>query len=122
MTERVDDLLARMTLDERVAQLTGILPFDLLGAGGLDEQRFDEHLSEGLGEISAGALECRSLTVDREEVDASGTLEVRVETANTGDRFGEEEVQLHARLRRRASSVRCASSFAAVTAVWAPAG
>ena len=54
--ERVDDLLGRMTLDEKVAQLTGILPFDLLGPAGLDEQKFDEHLADGLGEISAGAL------------------------------------------------------------------
>jgi len=56
VAERVDDLLARMTLDEKVAQLTGILPFDLLGPTGLDEQKFDEHLADGLGEISAGAL------------------------------------------------------------------
>ena len=54
--ERVDDLLGRMTLDEKVAQLTGILPFDLLGPTGLDEQRFEAHLADGIGEISAGAL------------------------------------------------------------------
>ena len=36
--ERVDDLLARMTLEEKVAQLTGVLSFDLLGPTGLDEQ------------------------------------------------------------------------------------
>ena len=54
--ERVDDLLARMTLEEKVAQLTGILPFELLGPTGLDEQKFDAHLADGIGEISAGAL------------------------------------------------------------------
>jgi beta-glucosidase-like glycosyl hydrolase len=54
--ERVEDLLERMTLEEKVAQLTGILPFDLLGPAGLDEQKFDEHLADGIGEISAGAL------------------------------------------------------------------
>ena len=41
VTSAVEDLLARMTLDEKVAQLTGILPFDLLGPTGLDEQKFD---------------------------------------------------------------------------------
>ena len=45
-----------MTLDEKVAQLTGILPFELLGPTGLDEGKFDDHLADGIGEISAGAL------------------------------------------------------------------
>ena len=54
--ERVEDLLGRMTLDEKVAQLTGILPFELLGPAGLDEQKFAAHLADGIGEISAGAL------------------------------------------------------------------
>ena len=54
--ERVDDLLGRMTLEEKVAELTGILPFELLGPTGLDEQKFDAHLADGIGEISAGAL------------------------------------------------------------------
>jgi beta-glucosidase len=54
--ERVDDLLARMTLEEKVAQLTGVLSFDLLGPAGLDDKRFEEHLTEGIGQISAGGL------------------------------------------------------------------
>jgi beta-glucosidase-like glycosyl hydrolase len=54
--ERVNDLLARMTLEEKVAQLTGVLSFDLLGTTGLDEKRFEEHLSSGIGQISAGGL------------------------------------------------------------------
>ena len=53
---RVDDLLARMTLEEKVAQLTGVLSFDLLGPTGLDDKRFEEHLTEGIGQISAGGL------------------------------------------------------------------
>ena len=56
VVDRVEDLLGRMTLDEKVAQLTGILPFDLLGPAGLNRQLFEQHLSEGLGEISAGGL------------------------------------------------------------------
>ncbi len=56
VNERVDDLLQRMTLAEKVAQLTGILPFDLLGPGGLNRHLMEQHLSEGLGELSAGGL------------------------------------------------------------------
>ena len=54
--ERVDDLLGRMTLEEKVAQLTGILPFDLLGPAGLRRQLMEQHLADGVGEISAGGL------------------------------------------------------------------
>ncbi len=53
---RVEDLLALMTLEEKVAQLTGVLSFDLLGPTGLDEKRFDERLVNGIGQISAGGL------------------------------------------------------------------
>ena len=56
LAERIGDLLGRMTLDEKVAQLTGILPFDLLGPAGLNKQLMDQHLAEGVGEISAGGL------------------------------------------------------------------
>jgi beta-xylosidase len=54
--ERVSDLLARMTLEEKVAQLTGVLSFDLLGPAGLDDKRIEEHLTDGIGQISAGGL------------------------------------------------------------------
>lgn len=55
-SERVDDLIGHTTLDEKVAQLTGILPFDLLGPAGLSKQFIEQHLSDGGGEISAGGL------------------------------------------------------------------
>ena len=54
--ERVDDLMARMTIEEKVAQLTGILPFDLLGPAGLSRPLMEQHLGVGVGEISAGGL------------------------------------------------------------------
>ena len=54
--DRVEDLLGRMTLEEKVAQLTGILPFDLLGPAGLNRQLLEQHLSDGLGQVSAGGL------------------------------------------------------------------
>jgi len=54
--QRVDDLLRRMTLEEKVAQLTGVLSFDLLGPSALDEKKFQAHLGDGIGQISAGAL------------------------------------------------------------------
>jgi len=46
-------------------------------------------------------FEYRSLTVDTAEVGADGSIEVSVELANTGDRFGEEVVQLYASITRR---------------------
>jgi beta-glucosidase len=54
--KRVTDLLDRMTLEEKVGQLTGVLSFNLLGPTGLDEKQFEEHLADGIGQISAGAM------------------------------------------------------------------
>ena len=51
--------------------------------------------------MSYTTFEYRAITVDASEVAAAGTVQVQVEVANTGDRFGEEVVQLYARLRRR---------------------
>ena len=40
--ERVEDLLARMTPDEKVAQLTAISSFKRIGPDGLDPERLAE--------------------------------------------------------------------------------
>ena len=48
----VDDLLGRMTLEEKVAQLTGVWYPDLLVEGQLDEERMAQHLSRGIGQIT----------------------------------------------------------------------
>ncbi len=53
---RVNDLLSRMTLDEKVAQLTGTLPFAFRGANGLNEAQIAQALHFGIGQISAGAM------------------------------------------------------------------
>ena len=48
----VDDLLGRMTLEEKVAQLTGVWYPDLLVEGQLDDERMAQHLSHGIGQIT----------------------------------------------------------------------
>ncbi len=53
---RVEDLLGRMTIGEKVAQLTGSLPFGWLAVEGLDAGRLARDLREGIGEISAAAM------------------------------------------------------------------
>jgi len=52
MAERVSDLIDRMTLEEKVAQLCGCWPFDLLGPKGLDAKRMKSRLAHGIGQIS----------------------------------------------------------------------
>jgi len=50
--------------------------------------------------LSYTTFEYRSLGIDAAEVDAEGSVHVRVEVANTGARTGEEVVQLYARVSR----------------------
>lgn len=54
--ERIDDLLGVMTVEEKVAQLTGTLPFNLLSTTGLDARQVAATFAGGIGEISAGAM------------------------------------------------------------------
>src|SRR5689334_24518533 len=49
---RVEDLLARMSLEEKVAQLGAVIGMKLLGTDGIDDDRVAEHLADGIGEIS----------------------------------------------------------------------
>ncbi len=49
---RVDDLLSQMTLEEKVAQLAGCWPFDIIGPEGLDPERMEACLGNGIGQIS----------------------------------------------------------------------
>ena len=52
VARRIDDLLSRMTLEEKVAQLVGCWPFDIVGPDGLDSQRTDARLGHGIGQLS----------------------------------------------------------------------
>lgn len=54
---RVADLLARMTVEEKVAQLGSVWSFTVAGRGALDRERSAEYLGRGIGQISrvAGA-------------------------------------------------------------------
>jgi len=51
IAERASDLIARMTLEEKVAQLCGCWPFDLLGQEGLDSERMKSRLAHGIGQV-----------------------------------------------------------------------
>ncbi len=48
----LDDLVGRMTLEEKVAQLTGVWYTDLLVEGRLDDDRMGQHLANGIGQIT----------------------------------------------------------------------
>lgn len=50
--ERVNDLLERMTLDEKVAQLGSVWVFQLLEAGALSHAKCEELMRHGLGHIT----------------------------------------------------------------------
>lgn len=54
--QRVDDLLSRMTLEEKVAQLYGIMPMAFWRPGGINEARMQAFLPHGVGQISGIAL------------------------------------------------------------------
>lgn len=56
--ERVEDLLERMTVEEKVAQLGSTIPLRLMGPDGLDRGKLDEHIGRGIGQMSMiGMLE-----------------------------------------------------------------
>ena len=50
-TERATELLARMTVAEKVAQLTGVLPHVLGAPDGMTREKLDASLSNGIGHI-----------------------------------------------------------------------
>jgi beta-glucosidase len=56
VSERVQDLLGRMTLQEKAFQLVGLMPIALVGADGVDPERMREMIGQGLGQVSAPGL------------------------------------------------------------------
>lgn len=54
--QRVDDLLNRMTIEEKVAQLYGIMPMAFWKPGGINEARMRTLIPHGVGQISGIAL------------------------------------------------------------------
>jgi beta-glucosidase len=50
--ERVADLISQMTLDEKIAQLGGVFPNNLIADGGLDVEKAAHVLREGIGHVS----------------------------------------------------------------------
>ncbi len=51
VSERVDDLLARMTLDEKLAQIGSVLIYDLLDEGGFSQEKACR-LDQGIGQVT----------------------------------------------------------------------
>ena len=49
---RVEDLLSRMTLEEKIQQLSAIWVYEVLDEGSLDEQEATERLGLGIGQIT----------------------------------------------------------------------
>lgn len=54
--ERVEDLLGRMTLEEKVAQLCGDLPFSVVRAGKVDREALKERFPDGHGRFTQYSL------------------------------------------------------------------
>jgi hypothetical protein len=51
----VDELLARMTLEEKCAQLGGVCYTQLLVQGQLDDGPMEHHLADGIGQVACMA-------------------------------------------------------------------
>ena len=53
---RINDLISRMTLDEKLAQLCGNLPYNIVENGEVNEKKLDEIGRNGLGRITQYSL------------------------------------------------------------------
>ncbi len=66
-SDRVSDLVARMTPDEKIAQLSAVWAFEVVGESDLDLERLRALAGHGIGEITrlAGSTNLRPLEVAR---------------------------------------------------------
>ncbi|MCL1898907.1 MAG: glycoside hydrolase family 3 C-terminal domain-containing protein [Promicromonosporaceae bacterium] len=55
-TQRAEELLTRMTLEEKAQQVSAVMPNVLMGSAGYDETLLAEHLGHGIGHISNVAM------------------------------------------------------------------
>lgn len=81
--DRVDDLLSRMTLEEKLAQLGSAWVFQMLSGTDFSPERARELLKDGLGQVTrvAGAS---SLTPDRAAAIANSIQRILVEETRLG--------------------------------------
>jgi Fibronectin type III-like domain len=100
--ERVENLLALMTLDEKLAQLSCLWSTAFVSTGTFDPNTVAEKMPHGIGQVtrigaSAGytTFAYRDLTIQ-----ATSTAEpvgISIEVCNSGERAGSEVVQLYCR-------------------------
>ena len=113
--ERVADLLARMTLEEKVAQLGSVWSFTIVGHGTLQFDRAAGHLANGIGQITrvAGAT-----NLDASEVAVLGNEIQRylLEETRLGIPAIFHEESLHGLLARDAPCFQQSIGAAAVEA------
>jgi beta-glucosidase len=50
--QRVDDLLARMTVEEKIAQLGSLWIYEIAGDEGLNQERAQARMAHGLGQVT----------------------------------------------------------------------
>ena len=53
---RVEDLIGRMSPEEKISQLTSVSAMKIMGEAGLDDDKLTQHLGEGIGQISLACI------------------------------------------------------------------
>ena len=56
ISQRVDDLLSRMTLEEKAAQIVGVFPAAFMGPDGPDVDKMAESIPHGVGHLCMGGV------------------------------------------------------------------